>query len=65
MSKAVDPLNLNMICVAMVVEVLQDCYLLIRISNEDAGEDHGRAIKTEDSATFFYHATLACMYRSP
>ena len=64
MIEAVDPLNLRMICVAKVVEVLQEGYLMIRILSEDAAEeDHEGTIKNKDSAiTFCYHI---CLYRSP
>jgi len=62
MIEAVDPLNLRMICVAKVVEVLQDGYLMIRTLSEDAAEeDHEETIKTQDSATFCYHSTSACI----
>jgi len=61
MIEAVDPLNLNMICVAKIVKVLQDGYLMIRILSEDAEEDHEGTIKTEDSATFCYRSTSACI----
>ena len=52
-----------MICVAKVVEVLQDGYLMIRILSEDAAEeDHEGTFKNKDSAiTFCYHSTSACI----
>ncbi|XP_018024596.1 polycomb protein Sfmbt isoform X2 [Hyalella azteca] len=52
--EAIDPLNLASICVATVMKVLRDHYLMIRIDsyeNDDTGSDW-----------FCYHATSPCIF---
>lgn len=50
--EAVDPLNLDTICVATVVRVLRQGYLMIRIDRAEDDEDEG---------IFCYHSTSACI----
>ncbi|XP_046634887.1 polycomb protein Sfmbt-like isoform X3 [Daphnia pulicaria] len=56
--EAVDPLNLDHICVASVVKVLRQGYLMIRIDRQeaDAGDD-----QVEDPGEFCYHSSSACI----
>lgn len=54
--EAVDPLNLDNICVATVVKVLRHGYLMIRI---DRQEDD--AIDGMDPGVFCYHSSSACI----
>lgn len=51
--EAVDPLNLDSICVATVVKVLRHGYLMIRIDRSDD--------ESEDSGLFCYHSSSACI----
>lgn len=52
--EAVDPLNLDSICVATIVKVLRQGYLMIKI-------DRPPDIDVDDSGTFCYHASSACI----
>lgn len=56
--EAVDPLNLDNICVATVVKVLRQGYLMIRI---DRQEDEDNSKDPGDSAVFCYHSSSACI----
>ncbi|KAK9507297.1 hypothetical protein O3M35_007184 [Rhynocoris fuscipes] len=53
--EAVDPLNLSSICVATIMKVLNDGYLLIRVDSYE--ED----INSPGSDWFCYHSSSACV----
>lgn len=59
--EAVDPLNLDKICVASVVKVLRHGYLMIRIDRRYEDDDEDDDDSGEDSGTFCYHSTSACI----
>lgn len=52
--EAVDPLNLDSICVATIVKVLRHGYLMIRIDRPDEKDQ-------DDAGQFCYHASSACI----
>lgn len=56
--EAVDPLNLDSICVATVVKVLRHGYLMIRI---DRAMEEEEDPEEADEANFCYHSTSACI----
>ena len=51
--EAVDPLNLSKICVATVVKVLKDNYLMVRIDGFK---------QADDSDLFCYHQTSSSLF---
>jgi len=59
--EAVDPLNLDKICVGSVVKVLRHGYIMIRVDRKPDEDDEDSEATNEDTATFCYHATSACI----
>ncbi|KAK4018260.1 hypothetical protein OUZ56_000323 [Daphnia magna] len=56
--EAVDPLNLDNICVATVVRVLRHGYLMVRIDRQEV-DANGDQI--DDPGVFCYHSSSACI----
>lgn len=56
--EAVDPLNLDNICVATVTKVLRQGYLMIRIDRQEADVNDDQS---EDPGVFCYHSSSACI----